>query len=367
MGEPIRKGKNYCLSYDSNRRFGLELEINSDDGENRPPDGGQPKGIKRISKIVQEAVPDMGVEIRGWEHTDGNESWILKPDSSCGMEICSPPMYGWRGLKKAMQVVESLSTGDVKADQRCSVHVHIEIADLDRNQLGTILAWWIKCEPIFLDAMPVERKRNRYCQFIGMLPHFQHDVSYAPEDIIKRISDVKYYTCNANMFSKNNRQTVEFRIIEAQGCFDPYLIKNWIRLLIHFVEMTKNMRLPDPYKEPSSEKDRKDITPWTSLSWLDPKHVFTLLGFNPKPASIPAHRPVRKFELSKALTQTRNWFVARLHKYMSRHKPGGMRYYAFQELESLIEDIKEEDPSFSPEKYLSPTEKDELYGESYIF
>lgn len=373
MGEPIKRNKKWHLSFDSKRRFGIELEINSDDGQNRPPSGKQPKGIRRISNVVQEAVPDMSVEVRGWEHTDGNNAWVLKPDSSCGMEICSPPLSGWRGLKKGMKVVEALANdGKVKADKRCSVHIHIEISDLNREQLGTVLAWWIKCEPVFLDAMPIDRKRNRYCQFLGMLSHFQHDGKYTPDDVINRVSDVKYYTCNANMYKRNGRQTIEFRIIEAAGCFDPYLIKNWIRLLIHFVERTKNLDFPDPYHEPKNDKERKEITPWTGLSWLDPKHVFTVLGFNPDPQAIHKNnrakpmQPYRKFELSRALNQTRNWFIGRLYKYMSRHKPGGMRYYAFQELKEIIEQLVEQGHCVHPEKHLSAYVADELYGEDYV-
>lgn len=368
MGEPIKKNKTWHLSFDSNRRFGIELELNADDGLNRPENGSQPKGIKRIAAVVQEAVSDMSVEVRGWEHTDGNSCWVLKPDSSCGLEVVSPPLKGWRGLKKGMKVVEALSNdGKTKADHRCSVHIHIEISDLSREQLGTVLAWWIKCEPLFLDMMPVDRKRNRYCQFLGMLNTFQHDAKYTPEDIINRTCDVKYYTCNCHMYHRKGRPTLEFRIVESTGCFDPFLIKNWIRLLIHFIERAKNLNFPAPYHEPKDDHERKNLTPWTGLSWLDPKDFFTVLGFNPELAKIPNNQPPRVFELSKALNQCRNWCVARLYKNMSRHKPGGMRYYAFQELKEIVDKLVEQGHCVHPEKHLHAYEDDELYGESYVF
>ena len=372
MGAPVvKKSKNaQHISFSSNRRFGIELEFNSFDGNNRPPKGEQPAGIYEIAEITAKASPEAGCEVRAWEHTNGNKRWVAKPDSSCGMEVVSPPRKGWAGLKDVLKVVDALSADErVKADQRCSVHCHAEVADLTEAELASMVAWWVKCEPVIMDAMPMSRKRNRYCQIIGMNNTFQHDGAYSDQDIIQRVGDVKYYTFNTNQYCRGGRKTVEFRVIEGAGCKDAYLIKQWVRFLMHFIDLTAKLGRPDHYYEPKNDQEKKEITPWTGLVWLDPQDVLSLLGFNNVSVAIPNHRKATEFTLSKGMMQTRNWFLARLVKYMSRHKPGGMRHYAVQELNQIVERDKEINGSFNPDEYLSPSEllSERIFGDGYRF
>lgn len=356
MGVPMKKRQHH-ISFESDRRFGIEIELNSFDGNNRPPAGESPQGINDIAAIVSEAS-EFGCEVRAWEHTHNNNRWVAKPDSSCGLEVVSPPVKGWTGLKDVLQVVQRLSEDKrIKADSRCSVHAHLEVADLTSEELASVVAWWVKCEPVIMDAMPMSRKRNRYCQLIGMNNTFQHNGSYTAQDLIQRVGDVKYYSFNTHQYCRGNRKTIEFRTIEGDGCTDAYLVKQWVRFLIHFVAITSKLGLPKPYREPKNDDDRFNITPWTGLSWLDPEHVLTLLCFNNSPAAIPEHRKLTDFSLSKGMTQTRDWFLARLVKFMSPHKPGGMRHFANQQLAQVISRYEDQNGvKFNVEDFLSPSE-----------
>lgn len=373
MGAPElnrKKANAKHISFVSDRRFGIELELNSFDGRNRPPHGEMPAGINDIASIVNEASAESGCEVRQWEHTNGNKNWVVKPDSSCGLEVVSPPRKSWRGLKDVLYVIDALSADErIKADQRCSVHVHVEVSDLTEEQLASVVAWWVKCEPVIIDAMPVSRKRNRYCQLIGMNNTFQHDVDYHDHELIRRVGDVKYYSFNTWAYCRGDRKTVEFRTVEGSGCTDAYLVKQWVRFLIHFIEVAKDFKRPCSYHVPKNEKEKLEITPWTGLVWLDPEEVLTFLGFNNIPTSIPGHRKKSEFTLSKGMEQTRNWFLARLSKYMSRHKPGGIRHLAFRGLEKVIERHKEIYGAFDPNEFLSPTEllKERLFGDDFRF
>jgi len=372
MGAPVTKKKSATqhISFTSNRRFGVELELNSFDGLNRPKNADRPAGIDEIAAIVTAASPDCGCEIRAWEHTNGNKRWVAKPDSSCGLEVVSPPRKGWKGLKDVLRVVDGLGADErIKADHRCSVHGHIEVSDLSESELASVICWWVKAEPVIMDAMPMSRKRNRYCQIIGMNNTFQHDGDYSDQDLIQRIGDVKYYSMNTWAYCKGNRKTVEFRTIEGAGCKDAYLVKQWIRFLIHFVEITSKLGRPQPYHEPKGDKDQIEVTPWTGLVWLDPQDVLTLLGFNNIAAPVPGHRKAMEFTLSKGMEQTRSWFLARLVKYMSRHKPGGMRHFAYQELSKVLERHKQANGDFNPDDFLSPSEllDERLFGDDYRY
>lgn len=279
------------------RRFGVELEVNTSNGVVRRPNSGEiPRGSDKVAQIVSKAA-GRRVTIQGWDHIHNNSNWIIKPDNSCGIEINTPVLKGWRGLETLLRVIEALNKSGIQADQRCSLHVHVNIADLSLRQMAAVIAYYIKCEAIFFDSVPSHRKNNRYCQPLGMTDLFSHDFIMEPEDLISRISGVKYYSINAYHFmqgggfsSDNHRkQTLEFRIIENIACIDPLTAKNWIRFVLHFVEMTKDKPLPSRYREGDQ---------WSSLLWLNPKDMFSLLKFDR--------------ELSDGLTQVKNWFVKRL-------------------------------------------------------
>lgn len=319
------------LSFSSHRRFGVELEVNAFDGLNRPPNGKKyPTGIEDVSVVVAENTEE-GCRIEGYQHTEKNDQWVLKMDSSCGMEVVSPPLKGWEGISKVCKVAKAFNEEPkIKSDERCSVHIHVEVADLTETELASVLIHWVKCEPCFMDAMPLERKRNRYCQFIGLMPIFQHDDDVEPKKIITDLGTVKYYSVNTNqMVLGSHRKTIEFRVIEGDGSRNPYLLKNWIRLIIHFVEMTKKLPLPSRYKE----GDR-----WSSYLWLEPEDILTILGFN------------NNYELSKGLTQTRNWLIARWAKNLSKHQnPGLPRYVAWKQVQDILKNFGVTEQELEPD------------------
>lgn len=356
MTAASKKKKIPALSFNSNRRFGIEIELNAFDKRSRPLEGKRVAGIETIAREVGKFC-EQGVEIREYEHTQKNDKWVVKPDSSCGLEVVTPPTKGWRGLLGAVRVVEGLSKNpQVEADHRCSVHIHVEVADLTDEQLASVICHYIKCEPVFMDSVPPERKRNRYCQYIGLSNKFQHNTMLPPAKWTEEIGDVKYYSLNCNQMRKamaqgnNDRKTVEFRIGEAAGCKNPFFIKNWVRLLIHFIEMCKMRPIPHEYEE-----GKPPLT--NGLLWLDPEDVLTVLGFAPG-----------QYELSNGLTQLRNWFLARLQKHMTPHPKSGLpRSVAYKQLQEIIAAYKDQGVEIGEQHLLPNDLMEQLYSESYKY
>lgn len=350
MGEPFTSERLPTLCFNSNRRFGSELEILAFDGKNRPSGGehDKPAGTDYVIALVK-ANSDENVTWKIYEHTHNNEWWVVKPDSSCGLEICTPIYRNWRGIRKVCQVVNAFREDPlIKVDERCSVHVHIDVSDLSIEQLGSIVAMWVKCEAVFLDMVPPNRKANRYCQFLCLRDIFDTDVYLNPHETVLSIGDAKYYTANSWQWKKGNRKTLEFRIIEGEGCKDPYLIKNWLRLILHFVEMAVNHPFPGPYR-PGDQ--------WSWICMLDTADVLRVLGFYPG-----------QYELSKGLTQTRNWMLARLQKYMTPDEAYGPRWRSYVELQNVISILKSSGELVNLFDHLSPTDlKTALYDENYRF
>ena len=283
------------LNLNYTRRFGVEIELNSLDGRNRPigyEDGVLPEGIHYIGNLVQKLSKE-NVLIRKWGNDHHNNLWILKPDASCGIEVCTPVMKGWSGVLRTCKVVEGLSKDKkIKSDNRCSFHVHVDVSDLKESQVASIISWWIKCEPVFLDSVPACRKINSYCQFLGLTNLFEDTEEIVPKVLLKKVGSCKYYTVNAFHYYNKKRKTLEFRIMNSSCCLDPWMAKNWIRLILHFVEMSILRGLPVSFQK----KDR-----WSGLCWLDPFDVFDFLGFTSD-----------LYEVSPGIQQVRSWFASRL-------------------------------------------------------
>lgn len=286
------KNMDSILDCEIYRRVGIELEANTPSGEiKRLSKNEAPEGAQYIGALIHDITKER-VEIHGWHNTHNNNCWIIKPDSSCGVEICTPILKGWTGLKSLLHVIDGMK-GHVSSDGRCSLHAHVNVSDLSIDKIASVISWWIKCELVFMDLMPERRKCNRYCQLIGLSDFIDIDSDYDPELLIELLADQKYYSINTFHLRKDRRKTLEFRFMGNEGCIDSYTAKNWIRLILYFVEVVSVLNMPKPYEYGNQ---------WSSFCWLDPIDVFDLLGFdNPK-------------LLSPGLKQVRDWTLCRLLK-----------------------------------------------------
>ena len=323
------------LTCENYRRFGVEIELNTRTGKVKRPDAGEvPDGTDYVSQIIHKTIKK-NVTIQAWHHTNNNSSWVVKPDNSCGIEICTPLLKGWHdGLCDLLKVVDAFSKDErVKADKRCSLHIHVNVEDLDQYQKAAVIAGWIKCEHVFFEAMPYNRKVNRYCQLLGLTDLFSHDCPLEPDWLIRQVGNVKYYSMNTYHMCKGRRQAIEFRIADGAACLDANYCKNWIRLILHFVECAKNL--------PLIKYDPQDK--WSSLLWLDPEDVFKLLKFDQ--------------ELSPGMSQVRNWFVSRLRTFGGGEGSGlwskRARKMAYEQIKQL--EFEDEDSS-----------ENLIFGEKYI-
>lgn len=271
------------------RRYGIEIEINAFDMLNRPASSKVPAGIYDVACLIHEAL-QKNVTIHKWSNDHYNTNWILKPDGSCGMEICSPVLKGIRGLSDIRQVVDKLQQDTrIKADSRCSLHVHVDVSDLDLKQVAAILTWWIKLEMFFMDAMPLSRKLNQYCQLIG-LSSIIHDVTddfLSNIELLKKLGETKYFSINTFHYYFNRRKTIEFRIMDHESCLNATTIVNWIILILHFISRSIEVGMPEKYVSNA---------PLSGYCWLDPKQAFGFL----------------ELDKNDELRKIKKWFLERL-------------------------------------------------------
>jgi hypothetical protein len=176
------------------------------------------------------------------------------------MEICSPISKGPYGIDEIGKVIKYLGQDDnIKINKDCSFHIHVNIEDLNKEQIGSVIAHWIKCEAVIFDSMVLSRKMNRYCQMIGISDSLQCHIVPTSSFLINLVGRYKYYSLNGFHYRNNKRKTLEVRTMESKACQDVYWATTWIHFVLHFFDVTSNLPIP------------------SGLQWLDPLDVFKLL------------------------------------------------------------------------------------------
>jgi hypothetical protein len=231
----------------SSRRFGGELEYNAFDGESRSKaDNELPAGIYEIANILSKGINE-NVDVNKWGYTTNNYRWVLKPDSSCGIEVCSPPYRGELGCDKFQNGLQSiLNCKSIASDHRCSMHVHIEIEDFNMSEIAHMIQKWVNFEPFFFFMTNPMRWINQYCMPIGFSHQFDFDEPIKLGTMLDKLSEYKYYVINFYHYQKNRRKTIEFRCMGSEACLNIDDAVNWIKILICFVDRCKGINILDP-------------------------------------------------------------------------------------------------------------------------
>lgn len=197
---------------------------------------------------------------KGWAETRENDYWHVKYDSTCG-PLGKHNDFGWEiasYIGKSTEDVENISEAaswlqqhKVETNLNCGLHIHVEVRDFFPEQMGCLVARWVKIEPyLFLLCQP-QRYGNPYCRSLrnkliygdinycrNRLDNFWHKM--APTCFETHDNDDKKYTLNTLGYAKAlqnafyDRATVELRLPE---CLLDYMhVKNWIVLMLNFVQ-----------------------------------------------------------------------------------------------------------------------------------
>ena len=276
------------IKFVSKRRFGVELEIS------KTP----------TQAVIQDAI------IRKYSGTDcitsghytqdsNNHYWHVKYDGSCGSgtvkggwEIASYVGKGIEDIVKISEVGDVLKSVKAKLNNNCALHVHVEIADFSKYSVVNLVRSWCKVENYMTKMVPAHRVNNIYCKniFQEKLKNRIQNLDNFWEAVIPQSTDAidRRKTLNlVNYRFKADKKTVEFRFPECT--LEPFEIKNWVRLFVHFVELTK------------SSPCYNDVNQCTSVM-----EFLTTIGLH---EDAPFHL------FSKGLYETKVWVLHRLAMY----------------------------------------------------
>lgn len=233
--------------FELNRRFGIELEF----------DGGRITG-ETLSQLIRHVEPVLLSENKPLG--PDNEDWVIKPDDTCGFEICSPTMPGAPGSMDIIAMVINLLNFDGLSEEwntpitkRCSYHLHIEINDLSPIEIFRFLQTCYRIEKGIKELLPPSRRRSEYAKPLRNI--FQE----YPENISVLGVLVQDRNIAVNISNYLTRGTVEIRY--AAGTTNSNKINFWILLWSCILE--RSLRNDPPEEDLTKLKDVLDWLRWT--------------------------------------------------------------------------------------------------------
>lgn len=282
-------------NFRNSRRFGVELEFGKEISK--------PKVVKTIQEFSNYKVKSLGhVASRG------NNLWHVKTDCTCGAdgyggwEVASFVGKTHRDIMHIGGAAKALKDSGAKVNRNCGLHVHVEIADFEKKDVGVLMGCWLKIEKIMRLAISKKRYLD-YCHPIeketdwGWIGHY-YGKYYSPQELYeiyiphcraeadefryRAINIVNYYKGLRNKNYK--RKTVEYRLPE--GTLEENDVVNWTRLFVNFTDTVKKSQMPTHIEDASLEE------------------AMQLLGLY--------HEDDKFYIFSPALNKTRIWFLQRI-------------------------------------------------------
>lgn len=235
------------------RRFGIEIEVEPNLSKVKLGEIIEQYDSTRLVIVEQ---PD--TTVGGWAESKSNDYWHVKYDSTCGplgkgkdfgYEIASYVGSNLEDLENISNLGQALKNNDAKINENCGLHIHVDAFLKPKTAIGTVLANWLKIEPVLFHSFPSHRKYSKWCKSIrgkANILKLESDLSaenvydsLAPQNLEPHDNNDKKVSLNLVGYERylrewdTERATLEFRIPECS--LDPKHIKNCTLFFIHFV------------------------------------------------------------------------------------------------------------------------------------
>lgn len=237
------------------RRFGIELETGC-------------TVTKQAVKKTIKANSCYDCLVSKYQLTGDSNFWHIKDDATCGpagrngpkgVEIASFVGSNTNDLNHMCYIAEKLKERGSVVNDNCGFHIHAEAKDLTTSQIGTLMAYWVKIEPVLAYSVPNSRLDNIYCKTFNDM-HVLHknllvkysaqlvwellrprDLSYYENEDRRRTLNLVNYT-RALQHGSEYRKTIELRWPE--GTLNARDIRCWVVLFLSFIDTCKDLPMP---------------------------------------------------------------------------------------------------------------------------
>lgn len=211
------------LDYSFTRKFGIEIEAYNCTRE-------------KLASELRAAGIDVAVE--GYNHTTRNH-WKLVTDASLTgnntFELVSPVLEGEAGLKELEKVCWVLEFCDVKVNDSCGLHIHMDAADFDLQTWKNLALSYKHLERVIDSFMPQSRRQNYYCKGLSSISAVDIQAAQSINDLQAAFGNNRYRKVNLEAYARH--RTVEFR--QHSGTTNFTKMENWIRFLNGLITFAK--------------------------------------------------------------------------------------------------------------------------------
>lgn len=212
------------LDYTFTRKFGIEIEAYNCTRE-------------KLASELRLAGIDVAVE--GYNHTTRNH-WKLVTDSSLTgnntFELVSPVLEGEAGLKELEKVCWVLEYCDVKVNDSCGLHIHMDAADFDLQTWKNLALSYKHLERVIDSFMPQSRRQNYYCKGLSSISAADIQAAQNINDLRAAFGNNRYRKVNLEAYARH--RTVEFR--QHSGTTNFTKMENWVRFLNGLITFAKS-------------------------------------------------------------------------------------------------------------------------------
>ena len=213
--------------YTFTHKFGIEIEAYN-------------CSMSRVAHELREA--GIHVTVEGYNHTT-RDHWKLVTDSSLQgndtFELVSPILAGEAGLKELEKVCWVLDLCNVKVNDSCGLHVHLDAADFNMNTWRNLALSYKHLENLIDAFMPGTRRNNRYCKSLNHVSDERIKSAGTIDDLRDVFDRDRYHKVNFEAYSRH--KTVEFR--QHSGTTNFTKMENWILFLNGLITFAKQDNL----------------------------------------------------------------------------------------------------------------------------
>lgn len=207
------------IDYTFNRRFGIEIEAYNCDKH-------------YLAQELSEA--GINVSVEGYNH-DTRNHWKIVTDSSLTgnntFELVSPILKGEAGLQELQKICWVLDYCDVKVNDSCGLHIHMDAADFTIDTWRNLAITYRRLERVIDGFMPTSRRNNSYCKPLTSISEQRIQAAQTITELRQAFGTNRYYKLNLEAYARH--RTVEFR--QHSGTINFTKMENWIRFAANMI------------------------------------------------------------------------------------------------------------------------------------
>jgi hypothetical protein len=203
----------------------------------------EPATKKLCKEIVGSTKVGIEIELENAHHYPKVSGWATKQDGSLrnnGIEFVFKTPAGGHLIKRRLETIRNYiqSSANFETNQRCSVHVHVDVRDLEWEELCNFILAYIVAEPFLFQVCGKERAENIYSLALYKGTHQIDRIAM----FLNRGIESTQYLFRTKYTAFNLKAMISFGSIEFRGhrgTTDMSEIQYWTNLLLQLKEFSK--------------------------------------------------------------------------------------------------------------------------------